>query len=172
MKVTSVWMASMLAACTTSPVPSPVAPAGAARPGVVMCKPCGDPIETALMQAGAIVLGQPTSRLEPEPVPQQAGRASLGFRVKEWLRKPQKSASGGKLAGNIQVDFSWDGACKPPPPPVAPGVDLVLFLSWQGDRWLAVPGACAQAVLDPVRGEVDLKMLRKLAPSSVHDQHK
>ncbi len=153
-------LGSMALGCTTSPLPTPGTQAQAARPDVVLCKPCGDPIETALIQASAIALGETTSKLDPEPVAQQAGRASLGFRVREWLRTP--SGTGSKaFPRKIQVHFSWDGACKAPPPPFRSGEKLILFMSHQDEIWQAVPGACAQGYLYPGPSEIDLKALRK-----------
>jgi hypothetical protein len=122
------------------------------------CKPClGDPIDTSLSRANAVLLGKVALVSEyPRGTEKHgAGEAAIEVRVERWLKKPSKQSA--KKGRKVPLRIRWDGICLGRPVLPKAGDRAIFFIGESTTENEGVlTGYCSAPFLKVEKGQVSV----------------
>ncbi len=122
------------------------------------CKPClGDPIDTSLSRAQAVLLGKVALVSEyPQSAEKRgAGEAAIEVRVERWLKKPSKQAA--KKGRKVPLRIRWDGICLGRPALPKSGDRAIFFIGESTpENHGVLTGYCSAPFLKIEKGKISV----------------
>jgi len=122
------------------------------------CKPClGDPIETSISRANAVLLGKVAlvSEYPKSAEKHGAGEAAIEVRVERWLKKPSKQAA--KKGKKVPLRLRWDGICLGRPVLPKAGDRAIFFIGEStAESEGVLTGYCSAPYLKVEKGKVSV----------------